>query len=83
MRTLSLNPPSYRGFDGGAGAGYQARREIRSFWFPAWLSYPAGLISDSRLVDAPPEEMDADVILTAQGYDLIIGPLTMVLPIGK
>ncbi len=83
MRTLSLNPPSYGRFDGRAGARYQARREIRSFWFPTRLSYPAGLIADSRLVDAPPEEMDDDVILTAKGYDLIIGPLTMVLPIGK
>jgi len=28
MKTLFLNPPSYEGFDGGAGARYQARREI-------------------------------------------------------
>ena len=28
MRTLFLNPPSFEGFDGGAGARYQARREI-------------------------------------------------------
>ena len=34
MRTLFLNPPSYEGFDGGAGSRYQARREIRSFWYP-------------------------------------------------
>jgi len=31
-KTLFLNPPSYSGFDGGAGSRYQARREIRSFW---------------------------------------------------
>jgi hypothetical protein len=30
MRTLFLHPPSFDGFDGGAGARYQARREIRS-----------------------------------------------------
>jgi hypothetical protein len=29
MKTLFLNPPSYEGFDGGAGARYQARREIK------------------------------------------------------
>jgi hypothetical protein len=29
MRTLCLHPPSYEGFDGGAGSRYQAKREIR------------------------------------------------------
>ena len=73
MRTLLLNPPSYGGFDGGAGARYQARREIRSFWYPTWLAYPAAMIPQSRLIDAPPEDMDVDqVIRQAHGYDLII-----------
>ena len=54
MRTLFLNPPSYDGFDGGAGARYQARREIRSYWYPTWLAQPAALVPGSRLVDAPP-----------------------------
>jgi hopanoid biosynthesis associated radical SAM protein HpnJ len=73
MRTLFLNPPSYRGFDGGAGSRYQARREIRSFWYPTWLAYPAGLISESRLLDAPPEDMDInEVVRQARGYELII-----------
>jgi hypothetical protein len=31
MKTLFVNPPSFDGFDGGAGSRYQARREIRSF----------------------------------------------------
>jgi hopanoid biosynthesis associated radical SAM protein HpnJ len=73
MRTLLLNPPSYRGFDGSAGARYQARREIRSFWYPTWLAYPAGLIPESRLVDAPPAGMDGDeVVRLARGYDLVV-----------
>jgi hopanoid biosynthesis associated radical SAM protein HpnJ len=73
MRTLFLNPPSYGGFDGGAGARYQARREIRSFWYPTWLAYPAGLVPESRLVDAPPAGMDVDdIIRQASGFDLII-----------
>jgi hopanoid biosynthesis associated radical SAM protein HpnJ len=73
MRTLFLNPPSYGGFDGGAGARYQARREIRSFWYPTWLAYPAGLVPESRLVDAPPAGMGVDdVIHQARGYDLVI-----------
>ena len=53
MKTLLLNPPSFAGFDGGAGARYQATREITAFWYPTWLAYPAGLIPESRLLDAP------------------------------
>ena len=34
MKTLFLQAPSYDGFDGGAGSRYQAKREIRSFWYP-------------------------------------------------
>ena len=34
MRHLFLQAPSFDGFDGGAGSRYQARREIRSFWYP-------------------------------------------------
>ena len=72
MRTLLLNPPSYGGFDGGAGSRYQARREIRSFWYPTWLAYPAGLIPQSRLVDAPADGLGVDDVLKlAAGYDLI------------
>ena len=41
MKTLFLHPPSFDGFDGGAGARYQAKREIKSFWFPpGWPSRP-------------------------------------------
>ncbi len=73
MRALFLNPPSFGGFDGGAGARYQARREIRSFWYPVWLAYPAGLVKDSRLIDAPPAGLTLDDVLReAKGYDLII-----------
>ncbi len=73
MRTLLLNPPSYGGFDGAAGARYQARREIRSFWYPTWLAYPAGLIPESRLIDAPPADMGIEeVVQQARGYDLIV-----------
>ncbi|WP_395067474.1 hypothetical protein, partial [Paraburkholderia silvatlantica] len=41
MKTLFLQAPSYDGFDGGAGSRYQAKREIRSFWYPTWLAQPA------------------------------------------
>ncbi len=72
MRTLLLNPPSYGGFDGGAGSRYQARREIRSFWYPTWLAYPAGLIPGSRLVDAPADGLNIDDVLRiARDYELV------------
>lgn len=73
MRTLFLNPPSYGGFDGAAGSRYQARREIRSFWYPTWLAYATGLVPESRLLDAPPASIGIDeVIQEARGFDLII-----------
>ncbi len=73
MRTLLLNPPSFGGFDGGAGARYQARREVRSFWYPTWLAYPAGLVPESRIVDAPPDGLSVeDVLNFASSYDLVV-----------
>jgi hopanoid biosynthesis associated radical SAM protein HpnJ len=72
-KTLLLNPPSFEGFDGGAGARYQARREVRSFWYPTWLAQPAALIPGSRLIDAPPEGLTVeDVLARAAGYDLCV-----------
>ena len=63
MKSLFLQPPSFEGFDGGAGSRYQARREIRSFWYPTWLAQPAALVEGSKLIDAPPAETQlADVL---------------------
>jgi hopanoid biosynthesis associated radical SAM protein HpnJ len=73
MRTLFLQAPSFDGFDGGAGSRYQARREIRSFWYPTWLAQPAALVEGSKLVDAPPHGLKlADVAPTAGDYDLVV-----------
>lgn len=73
MKTLFLNPPSYEGFDGGAGSRYQARREIRSFWYPTWLAQPAALVPDSRLLDCPPHDIDlAECLKIARDYDCVI-----------
>jgi hopanoid biosynthesis associated radical SAM protein HpnJ len=73
LRTLFLHPPSYEGFDGGAGARYQARREVRSFWYPTWLAQPAALVPGSRLVDAPPSGRTvADVVALATEYELAV-----------
>lgn len=72
-RTLFLNPPSFNGFDGGAGARYQARREVTSFWYPTWLAQPAALVPDSRLLDCPPHGIDLEGCLReALGYDHVV-----------
>jgi hopanoid biosynthesis associated radical SAM protein HpnJ len=73
LKTLFLNPPSYEGFDGGAGSRYQARREIRSFWYPTWLAQPAALVAGSRLVDAPARGLSLqDVLPLARDYELAV-----------
>ncbi len=73
MRTLFLQAPSFDGFDGGAGSRYQAKREIRSFWFPTWLAQPAALVENSKLIDAPPTGITlAEVTAQANDFDLCI-----------
>jgi len=72
-KTLFLSPPSFDGFDGGAGARYQAKREITSYWFPTWLAQPAALVPGSKLMDAPPHHQTmADVLAIANDYELFI-----------
>jgi hopanoid biosynthesis associated radical SAM protein HpnJ len=73
MRTLFLHPPSYEGFDGGAGSRYQAKREVRSFWYPTWLAQLAALVPGSRLIDAPPAGIELEEVLPlAKDYDLVV-----------
>jgi hopanoid biosynthesis associated radical SAM protein HpnJ len=73
MKTLFVNPPSYEGFDGGAGSRYQCRREVRSFWYPTWLAQPAAMIPGSKLVDAPPDDLTADQVAPlAKDYELVV-----------
>ena len=73
MKTLFLHPPSFDGFDGGAGARYQAKREIRSFWYPTWLAQPAALVPGSKLIDAPADGLGlAAITPLARQYDLVI-----------
>src|SRR6516165_1660370 len=71
--TLFLSPPSFDGFDGGAGARYQTKREVTSYWYPTWLAQPAALVPGSRLVDAPPHDLTVeDVLQIARDYELVI-----------
>jgi hopanoid biosynthesis associated radical SAM protein HpnJ len=73
MRTLFLQAPSFDGFDGGAGSRYQAKREIKSFWYPTWLAQPAALVENSRLIDAPPHRTGlAEVAGLARDFDLAV-----------
>jgi len=73
MRTLLLNPPSFENFDGGASSRWPASREIESYWYPVWLCYPAGMLPDSKVVDAPPHKISAeDVIRMAADYELAV-----------
>ena len=73
MKTLFLHPPSFDGFDGGAGSRYQAKREIRSFWYPTWLAQPAALVPGSKLIDAPPAKLKlADVLPVSGEYELAV-----------
>jgi hopanoid biosynthesis associated radical SAM protein HpnJ len=73
MKTLFLHPPSFEGFDGGAGSRYQARREIRSFWYPTWLAQPAALVPGSKLIDAPAARVPLQQVLPlARDYDLVV-----------
>jgi len=73
MKTLFLQAPSFDGFDGGAGSRYQAKREIKSFWYPTWLAQPAAMVPGSRLLDAPADELSVeDTLRIAEGFELVI-----------
>jgi hypothetical protein len=73
MRTLFLNPPSFEGFDGGAGSRWPAAREIESYWYPVWLCYPAGMLPDSKVVDAPPHKISIEqTVAMANDFELLV-----------
>jgi hopanoid biosynthesis associated radical SAM protein HpnJ len=73
MRTLFLNPPSFEGFDGGASSRWPASREIESYWYPVWLCYPAGLLPDSKVIDAPPHKISIEqTVAMAPDFELLV-----------
>ena len=73
MRTLFLNPPSFEGFDGGAGSRWPASREIESYWYPVWLGYPAGMLEDSKVVDGPPHKVSIEqTVAMAKDFELLV-----------
>src|SRR6267154_1459601 len=73
MKTLLLNPPSFENFDGGASSRWPATREIESYWYPVWLTYPAGMIPGSRLVDACPAKINwQQTVEICKDYEFLV-----------
>src|SRR6202167_2152050 len=73
LKTLFLNPPSFEKFDGGASSRWPATREIESYWYPVWLTYPAGMLEGSRLVDAPPHHISwPQVVEILKDYEFLV-----------
>jgi hypothetical protein len=59
LKTLLLNPPSFENFDGGASSRWPATREIESYLYPFLLTYYAGLLEGSSLLDELPHHVSA------------------------
>jgi len=73
MKSLLVNPPSFENFDGGASSRWPVTREIESYWYPVWLTYPAGMLPGSRLLDASPHKISwAQTIDIACQYDFVV-----------
>ena len=73
MKSLFLQAPSFDGYDGGAGARYQMKREVKSFWFPTWLAQAAAMVPGSRLIDAPPLNLSfKDIEEDVKAHELIV-----------
>ena len=73
MRTLFLQAPSFEGFDGGAGARYEMKREVKSFWFPTWLAQAAAMVPGSKIIDAPPHRLTfEDIEDDVKSHDFIV-----------
>jgi hopanoid biosynthesis associated radical SAM protein HpnJ len=73
MRSLFLQAPSFDGYDGGAGARYQMKREVKSFWFPTWLAQAAAMVPGAKIIDAPPHNLTfKDIEEDVKAHDFIV-----------
>ena len=73
MKTLFLNPPSFEGYAGGASSRWPATRQVESYWYPVWLTYPAGMLPDSRLLDASPHKITVQQTIDIAGdYEFVV-----------
>ena len=74
MRTLFLNPPSFKRYDG-AGTRFPATRKVKGMFYPVWLCYAAGLVPESRVLDCPAEEVDINYLIKLierEDYELVV-----------
>lgn len=72
-KTLFLSPPTFDGYDGGAGSRYQCKREVKSFWYPTWLAQLSALVPDSKLIDAPARGLGLNDLLPMAGdYEFLV-----------
>src|SRR5260370_17412303 len=73
MTTLRLNPPSFENFAGAGSSRWPATREIESYWYPVWLTYPTGMIPRSRLLAASPHKVNwQQTIQICKDYEFLI-----------
>ena len=73
MKSLFLQAPSFDGYDGGAGARYQMKREVKSFWYPTWLAQAAAMVEGSKMIDAPPHKLKfKDIEGDVKAHDFIV-----------
>src|SRR6201984_578646 len=73
MKTVGRTPPSFENFDGGASSRWPATREIESYWYPVWLTYPAGMLPGSRLLDASPHKVNwQQTVEISKGYEFLV-----------
>ena len=75
MKTLFLHPALLRRIRRRRRfSRYQAKREIRSFWYPTWLAQPAALVPmAASLIDAPPANISLEYVTAqAKEYELAV-----------
>jgi hopanoid biosynthesis associated radical SAM protein HpnJ len=73
LKTLFLNPPAFERFDSGASSRWPVTRDYESYRYPVWLSYPAGLLEGSRLVDAPPHHISWKAVVDIlKNYEFLV-----------
>src|SRR3981189_3835947 len=73
MQTLLLNPPGFENFDGGASSRWPRTREIESYWSRVGLTYPAGMIPGSRLLDGCPAKVNwQQTVEICKDYEFLV-----------
>ena len=70
---VTVNPPSFEKFDGGASSRWPVTREIESYWYPVWLTFPTGMLPGARLLDASPAKITkAQTVEIARDYEFLV-----------